>query len=147
MSDYSQVLVPRQRRLRRSGRSVNETDGNGDEEERDDERQRSGPGDPCDLVQSLDGGQKEDEDGSNGNKDGGASSVQGHGVESDRDGQESGTSDSGHPKPVDGSADVSTGLSKNDITDVGDRVDFGVSVLEFAHLVGSVCEKEGTSGA
>lgn len=44
----------------------------------------------------------------------------------------------GLTEPVDGSADVSTGLSEHDVTDIGDRVDFGVSVLEFTHLVGSV---------
>jgi hypothetical protein len=42
-------------------------------------------------------------------------------------------------KPVDPSTNVTTGLSKDDVTDIGDRVDFGVSVLELAHLVGSVC--------
>jgi hypothetical protein len=42
-------------------------------------------------------------------------------------------------KPVDSGANVTTGLSENDLADVGNRVDFRVSVLEFAHLIRSVC--------
>ena len=44
-------------------------------------------------------------------------------------------------EPIDGSADVSSGLAEDDITNIGNRVHFGVSVLELAHLVGSVCNR------
>lgn len=42
-------------------------------------------------------------------------------------------------KPVDSGANVTTGLSENDLADVGNRVNFRMSVLELAHLIGSVC--------
>ena len=96
MRDDSEILVERSG-LGSSGGSLGYTDGDGDEEERNDQTERSSPGDPGDLVQGLDRGQEEDQDGSNSNKDGGASSVQGHGVESDGDGQKSGTGDGSHP--------------------------------------------------
>lgn len=95
--DDPKVLVVRCGCGRCTGRSVRDGDGDGDEEEGDDETERSGPGDPGDLVQGLDRGQEEDEDGGDGDKDGGAGAVQGHGVESDRDGQEGGSGDGGHP--------------------------------------------------
>jgi hypothetical protein len=91
----SEVLVECARGCR--GRPVRDTDGDGNEEERDDQTECSCPGDPGDLVQSLNRGQEEDKDGSDGNKDGGAGTVQGHGVESDGNGQKSGTSDGRHP--------------------------------------------------
>lgn len=73
--------------------SVLDTNGGGDGEDGSDDADNADPGEPRDAAESLNTGEDETDDGSDDDEDGGAGTVEGEGVESDRDTEHGGTTD------------------------------------------------------
>lgn len=75
------------------GRSVLNTNSDGDGEDGGDDADNADPGEPRNAAESLDTGKDETDNGSDDDEDGGAGTVEGEGVESDRDTEHGGTAD------------------------------------------------------